>query len=374
MQGGLYANNEGNDDIIEEELKLIDGIDKVYKISDKYIPYLYLDGDVITDEYKCYRYNGLYNDLDNDLIEYAQIEGYSTEALSELGIEKELKNNEVVIVNSFANYNSDGKLENNDFTNIKEGDIIKVAKSSIEGYNEEDFTKILDNDKVNNDFVEFKVKKIINKSPFDYDYSSTFKIIMSYDEFTNLYSENYNKTIGFRYENIKDEKAVKKTAENVQRIAEKNEFGFNDINLANESEEEMWSVANVFIYGFIVMITLIGVVNVVNTISLNILLKKKEFGTLGTIGMSQVQLTKMVLLEGMLHGIFSSIVASIFSIPLVLLIVKNISYGFTISNKIYWQPFLIGFAINLIVVLIASLIPLNRLKKMSLVETVRNIE
>ena len=77
----------------------------------------------------------------------------------------------------------------------------------------------------------------------------------------------------------------------------------------------MWNVINVFIYGFIVMITLIGVVNVVNTISLNILLKKKEFGTLGTIGMSEGQLTKMVLLEGILHGIFSSILAGVLSIP-----------------------------------------------------------
>ena len=218
------------------------------------------------------------------------------------------------------------------------------------------------------------MKKIINKSLFDYDYSSTFKIIMNYDEFTEMYDENYYTTIGFRYENIKDEKSVKKAAENIQRIAEKNEFTFSDINLEYKSEEEMWNVVNVFVYGFIVMVTLIGVVNVVNTISLNILLKKKEFGTLGTIGMSNNQLSKMILLEGVLHGIFSSIVAGILSIPLVLLIVKMISYGFTMSNKIYWQPFVIGFTINLLVVLIASLIPLNKLKKMSLVETIRNIE
>ena len=197
---------------------------------------------------------------------------------------------------------------------------------------------------------------------------------MNYDEFTEMYDENYYTTIGFRYENIKDEKSVKKAAENIQRIAEKNEFTFSDINLEYKSEEEMWNVVNVFVYGFIVMVTLIGVVNVVNTISLNILLKKKEFGTLGTIGMSNNQLSKMILLEVVLHGIFSSIVAGILSIPLVLLIVKMISYGFTMSNKIYWQPFVIGFTINLLVVLIASLIPLNKLKKMSLVETIRNIE
>ena len=97
----------------------------------------------------------------------------------------------------------------------------------------------------------------------------------------------------------------------------------------------MWNVVNVFVYGFIVMVTLIGIVNVVNTISLNIILKKKEFGTLGTIGMSNNQLSKMILFEGILHGIFSSIVAGIFSIPLVLLIVKMVSYGFTMSTKIY---------------------------------------
>ena len=61
-------------------------------------------------------------------------------------------------------------------------------------------------------------------------------------------------------------------------------------------------------------------------------------------------------------------------IPLVLLSVRVVSYGFTISNKIYWQPFVIGFLINLFVVLIASLIPLNKLKKMNLVETIRHVE
>ena len=198
---------------------------------------------------------------------------------------------------------------------------------------------------------------------------------MNFNSFNNFYDENdYSTTIGFRYKDVNDEKSIEKTAEKINNIAENNEITFSDINKDNQSDEEMWNVINVFIYGFIVMITLIGVVNVVNTISLNILLKKKEFGTLGTIGMSEGQLTKMVLLEGILHGIFSSILAGVLSIPLVLLVVKMVSYGFTMSNKIYWQPFIIGFIINLLVVLIASLIPLNKLKKMSLVETIRNVE
>ena len=372
VQGKLYAYRDANK--IENEVKSVEGVDDVYRISNKYIPYLYLDGDVVTDKYKKYRYN----DLGNSLIESAEIEGYSDEALNELGIDEKLKDNEVVIVNSLANYNAEGQLENIDFTNLKEGDTIKVARTSIEVHaveNLDELNENLEKDKTSNDFIEFKVKKIINRSPFDYDFNSTFKIIMNFNSFNNFYDENdYSTTIGFRYKDVNDEKAVEKTAEKINNIADNNEITFSDINKGLQSDEEMWNVVNVFIYGFIVMVTLIGVVNVVNTISLNILLKKKEFGALGTIGMSNNQLNKMILLEGILHGIFSSIVAGILSIPLVLLIVKMISYGFTMSNKIYWQPFVIGFTINLLVVLIASLIPLNKLKKMSLVETIRNIE
>ncbi|MEN8077827.1 FtsX-like permease family protein [Clostridioides difficile] len=372
VHGKLYAYKNVNN--IENEVKLVDGVDAVYRISNKYIPYLYLDGDVVTDKYK----KNIYNDLGNSLIEHAEIEGYSDEALDKLEINRGLNDDEIVIVNSFASYNEEGQLENIDFTNLKEGDTIKVAKTSIEGYSTENLDELnerLEKDKISNDFIEFKVKKIINKSKFDYDFSSTFKIIMNLNSFNKFYNENdYSSTIGFRYKDINDKKSVEKTAENIKNIAENNEITFNDMNKDNQSEEEMWNVINVFIYGFIVMITLIGVVNVVNTISLNILLKKKEFGTLGTIGMSESQRTKMVLLEGILHGIFSSILAGVISIPLVLLVVKIIGAGFTMSNKIYWQPFIVGFAINLLVVIIASLIPLNKLKKMSLVETIRNVE
>lgn len=372
MQGKVERYESINKDKIKEEIKSIDGISDIYTISMQYVPYLYLDGDIITEDYKNYRYNGL-NTVNNELIEGAQIEGYSDEALNKLEVENGLKNNEVILVNSFVRYTNEGQLENVNFANIKEGEFIKIAKSSIEEY-DDTFNEELNKDKKDNNFIEFKVKKIINKSPFDYDYSSTFKIIMNYDEFTKLYDENYYTTIGFRYKNINDKKQVENIIKKIDIIAEENELNFDDINKETQENEEMWNVINVFVYGFIIMVALIGIVNIGNTISLNILLKKREFGTLGTIGMSNNQLSKMVLLEGILHGIFSSIVAGIISIPLVLLSVRVVSYGFTISNKIYWQPFVIGFLINLFVVLIASLIALNKLKKMNLVETIRHVE
>ena len=184
-------------------------------------------------------------------------------------------------------------------------------------------------------------------------------------------SEYIGYELKFKYSNINDEKLTESASNELHSIEEEYKLTLNDFNAANKSEQQMWTVINVFVYGFIIMISLIGIVNVVNTISLNILLKKKEFGTLGT---SESQLSKMVILEGILHGIIASVIGGIISLGLVLIGIKIISFGLTVSNKIYWQPFAIGFTVILVVVLIASLIPLNKLKKMSLVETIRNIE
>ena len=90
--------------------------------------------------------------------------------------------------------------------------------------------------------------------------------------------------------------------------------------------------------------------------------------------MDKRQLNKMVILEGTLHGVISSIVGGILAVILSNIASRIVSYGFTFTNDVYLSPFIIGFVANLGIVLIASLIPLNKLKNMSLVETIKNEE
>ena len=329
-----------------------------------------MDLNLISDEFK----EKFSYEVD-EFLSNVQIYGFDDNSLKEIGITDGLKENEVILVNSRAQYDENGKLESIDITKLKEGDTFKVPVSNFDKFSDENDTDNLLKDKAEDKCIEFKVKKVIDKDPFEQGYNYNFTIIMGYNDYEKVTSELYlNKWIKFRYSDMSNKELTEEASKSVREIADDYGVTFSDLNADNKNQQQIWTVINVFVYGFIVMVTLIGVVNVVNTISLNILLKKKEFGTLGTIGMSKSQLSKMVLLEGILHGVFSSIVAGILSIPLVLLIIKIVSYGFTISNKIYWQPFAIGFTVILVVVLIASLIPLNKLKKMSLVETIRNIE
>jgi len=354
---------------VSNKIKKIDGIDEVYTQSYILPELLALDPALLTDEFKSIR-----EYTDDEFLQYIDIWGYDNNSLKELGVENNLKNNEVIIVNKFAKYNNDGKLDNINISTLKEGDTFNLPVSNF-FTTDENFYDLLMEDLNNDNYIEFKVNKVIDKNPFKEEYNYDLGIIMSKDFLQEISkNEHIEYSLKFKYNNINNEKLTEFASKELQKIAEDYNLGINDLNAGNKAQQQRWTVINVFVYGFIVMVSLIGIVNVINTISLNIVLKKKEFGTLGTIGMSKEQLSKMVILEGMLHGIIASIIGGILSLVLVLIASKIINFGLEFSNKIYWQPFVIGFTVILIVVLIASLIPLRKIKKISLVETIRNIE
>ena len=367
--GEIYASSEDASEI-EDKLNKIEGIGEKFIQARTGVSLLALDLNLISDEFK-----EIFSYEVDEFLSNVQIYGFDDNSLKEIGITDGLKENEVILVNSRSRYDENGKLKNINITNLKEGDTFKVPASNFNEFHNEDYTESLLKDKAEDRYIEFKVKKVIDKNPFEEGYNYNFTIIMGYTDYEKVISELYlNKWIKFRYSDMSNEELTEEASKAVREIADEYEETFNDLNEENKMQQQMWTVINVFVYGFIVMVSLIGIVNVVNTISLNILLKKKEFGTLGTIGMTRMQLRKMVLLEGILHGVFSSIIGGGLSVGLVLYAIKIIDFGFSVSSKIYWQPFVIGFTINLLVVFIDSLIPLNKLRKMSLVETIRNIE
>ena len=79
------------------------------------------------------------------------------------------------------------------------------------------------------------------------------------------------------------------TTELQTAIEEKKDSSLTIVNLEDVAKEEksMILVTNIFLYGFIVVITLIGVTNIFNTITSNMELRQKEFAMLKSIGMTK---------------------------------------------------------------------------------------
>jgi putative ABC transport system permease protein len=71
------------------------------------------------------------------------------------------------------------------------------------------------------------------------------------------------------------------------------------------AQRGMSNLIMIFVYGFIAMLTLIGLTNVISTITTNIRLRKKEFAILVSMGMTQRGLKRMINYESLLCGLRS---------------------------------------------------------------------
>lgn len=378
-QGRISVSRENYDDI-EKELKNIANIGHIYKRGE-FTSITPIKENRITKEFKDIYGSELYDfNVGNYIVNPStSIQAYNVEALNAIGIEEKLEVNEIIIINNRSQYTSEGKLQNIPITNLKEGDTFSIPKASLDksmdSYEVEEYKDIIKIDIANNNFYNFTVKKVIEKDVFQGDYNYELAIIINEDLYNSLDYYSYSRN-NF-YLTFKDGEAdenIEVALEKVQNIADNYGEFFDNTYGYNKSIENMWLVINVFIYGFIVMITLIGIVNVMNTISLNILLKKKEFGSLGTIGMSKNQISKMIILEGALHGIISSVVGSVVAVGLIFLFIKVIGGGFSVSNNISIEPLVIGIIGIMTITIASAILPLRKINRISLVDGIRSEE
>ncbi len=126
----------------------------------------------------------------------------------------------------------------------------------------------------------------------------------------------------------------------------------------------------VFVYGFITLITMIAIANIINTVSTGIMMRRKEFAMLKSVGTTPKGFTKMICLESFFYGAK----ALIFSMPTSLLICycMNITVG---SDTIPFSPnpwtYLGCAAVVFAIVGFSMYYSVRKLKDDSIVETLK---
>lgn len=129
-------------------------------------------------------------------------------------------------------------------------------------------------------------------------------------------------------------------------------------------------VLEVFVYGFIVLITLITVANIINTISTGIQLRRKEFAMLKSVGTTPKGFRKMISLESVFYGLK----ALIFALPISVLIsyaMNKVMASDVIPFEINWLLYLAVIAVVFVIVGFTMLYAVSKLKNDSIVETLK---
>ena len=167
----------------------------------------------------------------------------------------------------------------------------------------------------------------------------------------------------------------KATFNDIKRMLISNDMGVQSITDYERDFEESKSIVTimtVFSMGFIVLISLIAAANVFNTISTNIILRRREFATLRSLGMSEKDFRKMMSYECILYGSRALVLGLPVSFMASILIYLNIFIRTPV--RFIFPAFSMIFAvINVfILVFITMVYAVKKVNKDNVIETLKN--
>lgn len=265
--------------------------------------------------------------------------------------------------------------------NAAEGD----TESSTE-INTEDNSGYFDEETINNGVrktVDVTIAGVTDKVPIGYKGYSNTLLFMNQKGFESLWDDGKNGN------EIKPGYAsylayvVAENADEYQDTFEKEtegnpeysqiSFYVSNLDKQMRDEKSLFTLLGVFAYGLIVVIALIGITNIINTLSTGMELRSREFATLRSIGMTDKQFVGMVRLE----SVFISVKALVIGVPLGILI----SYLLCVMMNrmddaiIYEPPYkAIILCIVVVIMLIYAIMKLSmtKLRHNNIIETIKN--
>ncbi|MCH1966189.1 ABC transporter permease [Paraclostridium sordellii] len=269
--------------------------------------------------------------------------------------ETAIKENGIILRNK-SSYSEPGKKYDVSLTNYKVGDTINAYKFSRD-----------ENDKQINEPIKLKVLATTDDLLPGNKMSTYMGIdFITYNEVGSKLGYDINS--GNIY--INSDKS-KDTRDALKKIGEK--YGYNvhdEVDNALEMEQSIIAI-KIFVYGFVLVISLVSITNIVNTISTNINLRKREFAIIKSIGVTPQGFNKMIYLESLLYGVL----ALVYGVPIGLLIdvIMNKIMGNVVQLGMIlpWNAVLICVVGVFVITFIASYIPMRKINKENIIENIR---
>ena len=131
-------------------------------------------------------------------------------------------------------------------------------------------------------------------------------------------------------------------------------------------------IAEIFLYGFLTVITLIGVTNIFNTVTTNMNLRRREFAMLKSVGMTSREFSRMIRLESLMYGLKSLFIG----LPLGL--VGSVAFYLAFREQFLlpwafpWPAMLASAVFVFAVVGLTMRYAMGKIKKDDIIETIRN--
>lgn len=262
----------------------------------------------------------------------------------------EFRNKAILVDKGYvSNYNKNNKLTTKYMRvfNFNKGDIIDAT--------------ITDKDKK----IKIEIGAVSDIKPFGFKGVDGQYLIIS-DE---MFDANFKSKVLTIYYKSND---ANKLQDDLDDFLKGEDYNINNVDENVKIMSNLFTLVGIFLYGFIIVISLIGITNIFNTITTNMELRKQEFAMLKSVGMTTKEFNRMIRLESLFMGIKSLFFGVPIGIALSYIIYHFLSEESGIPYKLPIEAILIAIAVVFILISLIMKYSMSKINKQNTIETIRN--
>lgn len=180
--------------------------------------------------------------------------------------------------------------------------------------------------------------------------------------------KKFDYTVDIMYIDAEDPYELQNEIANIDYDNNGNIYNFEE---QARADNNMSLIISIFLYGFIAVISVIGITNIFNTVTTNMALRNREFAILKSIGMTNKEFKRMINYESFIYGIK----ALIFGLPVGVLlsyVIYNITG--TVYETEYHLPIsaiIISIIFVFVIIFITMQYSARKTKNQNIIETIR---
>lgn len=137
------------------------------------------------------------------------------------------------------------------------------------------------------------------------------------------------------------------------------------------SEQNISTFLGIFVYGFIILISLICIANIFNTVSTNIGLRRRELAMLRSVGMTPKGFSRMMRFESIFYGFKGLLYGLPISLAIGLLLYSmqlNVLGG---TFSLPWKSYVFAVLMILVIVLTTMMYSAHRIRKENIIDALK---
>ena len=200
-------------------------------------------------------------------------------------------------------------------------------------------------------------------------YSSEYSVICSDETFEWLTGEQNYSLIGIQLsDNASDE-----TVQQISNLVDSDVI-FTDLREGNQEDATTYLAAQFVLYCFLAIIAMITLFNMINSISMSVSARMKQYGAMRAVGMDGRQLTRMITAEAFTYAVSGLVVGCVLGLALSrFLHIKLLTRYFGTAWSVPVALLCIIVIFDFAAALIAVYAPSKRIQSMVITDTINEL-